>query len=275
MKRNRIDAARNTLEILDRGNYTCGNKTIDISEVLSKVSSNTILYQPDDVRNTAIEIKESENISFEVRNETTLAAIQKLRKQAKDKIGVLNFASAKNPGGGFLGGAQAQEESLARSSSLYKSLMNGNEMYAYNRSRRTYLYSDYMIYSGETIVFKNDDMQLLEEPIIVDILTSPAVNLGAIRNNKPSEEEKLEATMLNRTDKVLSTFYLNQCKTLVLGAWGCGVFGNDPVIIAEYFAHFLNPGGKFHKAFKHIRFAVLDTKDSGAYRAFKEQFDHE
>jgi uncharacterized protein (TIGR02452 family) len=174
------------------------------------------------------------------------------------KIACLNFASAKNPGGGFQSGAQAQEESLTRASSLYPTLTKYfSEMYEYNRSRKTLLYSDYMIYSPNVVFFKNDADELLKNPYIMDILTSPAVNIGAMKQN--SDEVFLaEKTMLSRIDKILSVFLMQKVENIILGAWGCGVFQNNPQDVARYFAHFLKGGGKYEKCFQTIVFAVFD-----------------
>jgi uncharacterized protein (TIGR02452 family) len=177
------------------------------------------------------------------------------------KTGCLNFASAKNPGGGFLSGAQAQEESLARNSASYPTLTKfQQEMYDYNRLRTTYLYSDYMIYSPDVVFFKNDADELLSQPFLMDILTSPAVNVGAIMQNKPEEMALVEPTMLSRIDKILSVFVLQKVEKLILGAWGCGVFRNKPE-------------GKYGKCFREIVFAVFDkSRNRENIRAFGDVF---
>jgi len=90
---------------------------------------------------------------------------------------VLNFASATHPGGGFLSGARAQEEYLARSSGLYACIRD-NPMYAFHRSRSDPHYTNYAVYSPEVPVFRSDDGSLLDEPYTVGIITSPAVNAG-------------------------------------------------------------------------------------------------
>ena len=104
---------------------------------------------------------------FEVANETTLQGSARLAVSEGDcRIGVLNFASARNPGGGFLAGAQAQEESLARSSGLYHSLLKCQSYYHYHRVHRSGLYSDRMIYSPRCPVFRRDDGVLLEAALL-------------------------------------------------------------------------------------------------------------
>ena len=114
--------------------------------------------------------------------ETTLAAAERL---AEFRPLCLNFASAKNPGGGLLSGSQTQEESLARSSGLYATLLPMTELYAYNRHLGTSLYSDYMIYSPDVPVFRSDSGLLLEVPYLASFITAPAVNAGAVEKNEP------------------------------------------------------------------------------------------
>ena len=89
-------------------------------------------------------------------------------------------------------------------------------------------------------------------------MTSPAVNVGAIIQNKPSELTQVEQTILSRIDKMLAIFVLKKVEKLILGAWGCGVFMNKPEDVAAYFAHYLMGKGKYAKCFIEIIFAVFD-----------------
>jgi len=112
---------------------------------------------------------------------STLDGARYLATKASNKIGVLNFASAKKPGGGFLNGAQAQEESIARSSTLYPTLITKTSEKFYtlhNRDTKGGYYSHAMIYSPGVLIFRDDDGGWVE-PLEVDILTSPAVNAGS------------------------------------------------------------------------------------------------
>jgi uncharacterized protein (TIGR02452 family) len=277
-RNSRAITAEETLKILEQGWYNSDNKAISIKEEIDYSVNNTKLFKP----NGFDEILESANnklnswefkTTIEVRNCTVLEALAQL-VHTNSKIGCLNFASAKNPGGGFLGGAQAQEESLSRASALYPTQLKHFEMYEYNRSQSTCLYSDYMIYSPDVLVFRDDNDTLLDNPYKVSFVTSPAVNVGAIKQNNISELVLVEQTMLQRMDKVLAIFVANGIESLVLGAWGCGVFQNEPKDIAGYFAHFLLNNGKYSKAFKTILFAVLDrSKEQENIAAFEKTFE--
>jgi uncharacterized protein (TIGR02452 family) len=277
-RNSRAITAEETIKIMEQGWYASHNKTISIKDTIDYTIDNSKLIRPDDFD----EIMQSANSKLEhldfkttidIENCTVLEAMTQLTR-INTQVGCLNFASAKNPGGGFLGGAQAQEESISRASALYPSLIKHFEMYEYNRSKNTYLYSDYMIYSPEVMVFRDDNNTLLVNPYKVSFVSSPAVNVGAIKQNNISELALVEKTMLQRIDKVLAVFVANGIENLVLGAWGCGVFQNEPKDIARYFTHFLLNNGKYSKAFKSILFAVLDrSKEQENILAFKNAFN--
>ena len=196
-----------------------------------------------------------------MRNTLALQGAKRLVDSGNFKrIGILNFASAKNAGGGFLGGSQAQEESLARSSALYASLQMCPEYYDYHRKQnKSLLYSDYMIYSPACPVFKHDSGKLLDTPYEVDFITSAAPNRGAIARNQPAALEQLEAVFLQRIHAVLSLAANRDCDALVLGAWGCGVFGNQPQSVANWFGKHLLGDGEFANRFKYISFSIPEN----------------
>ncbi|MDY6897282.1 MAG: TIGR02452 family protein, partial [Cyanobacteriota bacterium] len=223
------------------------------------------------------QLEENQNqIQFEINNETTLNAANRLVNQGGfEKVLCLNFASAKNPGGGFLNGSQAQEESLARATGLYPCIYQMTEMYEKNRHYGSCLYLDDMIYSPQVPVIRDDDDKLLDKPFFISILTVPAVNAGAVRKNgKKQEINKIESTMLQRTENLLSVAAIHNYKTLVLGAWGCGVFKNNPEDVARYFYYHLTENSKLTGLFEKIVFAVLDnTKDENIINAFKTRFE--
>ncbi|MBY0459875.1 MAG: TIGR02452 family protein, partial [Gemmataceae bacterium] len=191
---------------------------------------------------------------FEVVNDTTLEAARRLAGEGFRPV-ALNFASARHPGGGFLGGARAQEESLCRASALY-ACINGNAMYRDHAHTGGGFYTNYAIYSPDVPVIKDDEGELLDTPYLCAFVTSPAVNVGAIRND---ERRLVRDEMRSRIDKTLTLMAAHGHAAAVLGAWGCGVFKNDPDQIAELFAKALR--GKFAGCFARVVFAVLDSSD--------------
>jgi uncharacterized protein (TIGR02452 family) len=275
----RIAIAENTLKILNMGNYICadGNQ-VYISHELEQCLYSTKCYSPENLAKIESKVQNSlpsfSETEFALRNETTLMGAERTAKSGKfQQVGVLNFASAKNPGGGFLKGAQAQEESLARSSALYKSQLKCPEYYDFHRHERSLLYSDFMIYSPSCPVFKNDDGELLAQPYVVDFITSPAPNAGMIQKNQQHLSVKIPEVLMSRTSKLLSLAAEQGCDALVLGAWGCGVFKNDPAIVARIFEDFLLPGGQFWGRFKSVIFSVLDnSKQQTIFTEFDNRF---
>jgi uncharacterized protein (TIGR02452 family) len=184
---------------------------------------------------------------------------------------VLNFASAKNPGGGFLNGARAQEESLARASALFATIER-SPMYAFHRGSPDAMYTSWMIHSPAVPVFRDDDTgELLEEPYACAFLTAPAPNAGVVLERQPSRRPEVERVMRERCDRALAIMAHHGHTHLVLGAWGCGVFANDPAIVADQFACALE--GPFCGVFDEVVFAVLDWSPERRFvRPFAERF---
>ena len=276
----RASLAKTTLQVLEVGRYVNPQgESVSIAEAMEACQAGSELYEPAELERLREEVVAApcpyDVTRFELANETTLEGAATLSADADaGRIGVLNFASAKNPGGGFLGGSQAQEESLARSSALYGSLRLFQEAY-YETHRRLKdaFYSDRMIYSPGCPVFRDDAGAFLDTSYQVDFLTSPAPNAGAIQKHRPLMVAEIPGTLQARMDKVLALFASKGCATLVLGAWGCGVFRNCPQMVAASFAEFLQPGGPYYGRFRRVRFSVLDTANGlPIYGAFAECF---
>ena len=206
-----------------------------------------------------------------VANEATVKAIRDFASAGKSRIGVLNFASAKNPGGGFLNGAMAQEESLAASSGLYRTLLRHERYYMANRACGTMSYTDHAIYSPDVVFFRDERFGLVGEPLAASVLTLPAVNYGQVllKGEDPAEALRI---MKNRMRLALAIFAKQGDRHLVLGAYGCGVFRNDPVLVARRWKELLDGEG-YGVLFEEVRFAVLDgSKNGKCIRAFEEAF---
>jgi uncharacterized protein (TIGR02452 family) len=279
MNRHQLAAlAEDTLQILEQGGYRHPlGQTVSIAERLRAAVANTKLYQLADFPATLTPPAEARRFAhpiIEVTLETTLAAAQRLvNDNADDEPLCLNFASAKKPGGGFRTGAVAQEESLARASGLYPCLMQGEAMYEYNRRLSTTLYSDLMIYAPGVPVFRDDANALLAEPSHTAFITAPAVNAGVIRRQEIPRIPQIRPVMTERLRKVLWVAWRQGHTRLVLGAWGCGVFGNDPYEMADLFAEALLAGGEFHGVFAQVVFAIYDrTNNRASFAPFERRF---
>ncbi len=272
-----VAIAQDTLKIMEAGYYLSpSGEQVNIAGELVSCIDQTKCYDPDRLEQIQKEvfsrIPQFSHTEFTVRNETTLMGAEMMAQtQQFAKIGVLNFASAKNAGGGFIRGAQAQEESLARSSGLYQSLLKCPEYYEFHRANRSLLYSDRMIYSPSCPIFRKDDGTLLSTPHLVDFITSPAPNAGEVANKQSQDLGKIREVLYIRGGKLLSLAAYNNCDALVLGAWGCGVFRNDPAMVAQMFADLLLATGQFGGRFKSVLFSVFDRR--GERKIFTE-FSH-
>ncbi|MFE4829422.1 TIGR02452 family protein [Streptomyces sp. NPDC056672] len=211
--------------------------------------------------------------AVEVTGESSLKAAGRLTAAGTGPVAVLNFSSARNPGGGYLNGAQAQEEALCRGSALYTTLLRVPEFYAHHRADRSPFYSDRVIHSPGVPVFRDDRGRLLGTPYHVGFLTSAAPNAGVIARRVPEQVHRIPAALASRAERVLETAAERGYRRLVLGAWGCGVFRNDPAAVAEAFRAQLTGDGRFADRFDEVVFAVLDrTAGATTLGAFRRAF---
>ena len=262
MNRNeRAKAAQETLDIFQQGYYLFGGKKVDCqsrftSEFLSEIQLNAL-----NLENGGVTPK------YEVVNESVVSTIF---RYGGNNCGVLNFASAKNPGGGFLNGSLAQEEALALSSDLYNSQIEIPQYYDINRNCRTLLYTHNMIYTNSVTFIRDGNINLVKVPVTANILTSPAVNAGAYYRNEGGSKKTVLDVMETRMRYILKLFAAKGDYTVILGAYGCGVFGNDPVDVAGLFYKLLK-AEQLENHFEKIVFAVYDRQGE-QFDVFKNKF---
>ena len=245
--------AAETLAILERGGYVHPDAgPVRLADAIAAAIAGTRLYEPGD--RLPQNRPAARQARIEVTAETTLAAARRLGGD----VACLVFASAKSPGGGFLTGAHAQEESIARATALYGCQQAAAGFYAFHRGLADLRYTDRVIYSPGVPVFRDDDGTLLPEPYACAFLTAAAPNLTAIRASQPEAAPTVPGVLAARARRVLQVAAAHGHRRLVLGAWGCGVFGNDPAIVATAFhGPLLEPGGF---GFEHVVFAVFDPR---------------
>ncbi|HWB73551.1 MAG TPA: TIGR02452 family protein, partial [Nannocystaceae bacterium] len=216
-------AAREIIAILDRGHYV-GEAGVEISiaAAQAEAEAGTMLHTPEQLA----ELRERERSGgpatrIEVVHATTQQAAHALAREAA--VVVLNFASARNPGGGFPGGAKAQEEELCRCSGLYRALLHAPAYYHSNRAQRSLLYTDHAIHSPRVPFFRLAASEpWLPEPLLLSVITAPAPNAGAIARERPHEAHAIASTFERRWANVLAIAEHHGHRALVLGAWGCG-----------------------------------------------------
>jgi uncharacterized protein (TIGR02452 family) len=264
-----VELAQETVEITQRGWYAAaGGERVSIAEATQRAIDGTRLYRPGDY--DALTPRDiGAPATWEVTEETTAEAARRLAGEGVARVAALNFASARNPGGGFLRGAKAQEEDLARCSALYACQVGHRAYYDANRANASVLYTDHLIYSPEVPFFRDERLELLPAPFFASILTSPAPNAGEAATR--GEAGKVRATLERRAGHVLRVAAHHEHRVLVLGAWGCGVFGNDPAVVADVLANLL-AARPFARAFTRVVFAIYDrSKERATLRAFRER----
>lgn len=228
-----------------------------------KSQTDSVLHTPDQLRRLVEDTHKLPTTGPVVRV-TAETSLEAARREASPTTLVLNFASANNPGGGFQHGASAQEESLARSSSLYPTLTpHLSTFYAENRKVGAPLYTDHLILSRDVTVYRSDNGTWLVDPYQVGILTVPAPNCSALPVGSRTAPSIRDA--LNRRARYICAVAHEQGYTnLILGAWGCGVFQNEPEVVARAFrsALALYP-------FEKVTFAILDSPGGLTISTFK------
>ena len=254
---------RTAVEAWNLGYYvdSRGNK-IDWSELVEHSRSVKESITPDDplpVRDVTLH----PSTQVQVSNETTLQAARRLVDDGHRPL-ALNFANGVHPGGGFLNGARAQEEVLCRSSALYSTLVD-DQMYKHHWDRIMLDSTDWAIYSPDVPVFRSDDGTPLDEPWLLSFVTSAAPY--APRVGQPASGDLLE----KRIHRILAIASAYGFETLVLGAWGCGAFANDPSRTAADFRAALV--GEFSGHFANVVFAITDWSNERKYLGpFREIF---
>ena len=244
--------------------------------------STRIISDPEDFRG---EKYYDDSAIIKVTNRDTFTAAKEyaniINSTNEGFVGVLNFASSTNPGGGVTKGSTAQEECLCRCSNLYLTLYQEKcirEYYNINKKYMSNLGSDAIIYSRNVYVFKDKDYNMLpvEDRFYVDVLTCAAPNLRENPRNQyntDASEEKLTLTdeelyniHVKRARNILNVAIKNEDDYLILGAFGCGAFRNNPEIVAKAYKDVLQD---YMYCFKVIDFAIIDGKYSNNYEIFK------
>ncbi|MTE15091.1 TIGR02452 family protein [Nocardia aurantiaca] len=257
-------------QIAARGTYRAADGAIiDISAALSAARASTHCFEPED--EVSSKVSGPFTGRLEITAEGSMQAARRLHDDNGKASAVLNFASARNPGGGYLGGARAQEEDLCRSALLYRCLLETPRYYEAHRASDDLRYSHRVIFSREVPVIRDDRGTLTAHPFTTSFLTSPAPNAGALANRSGHPVDVREI-LTERADRVLAVAAHEGMRELVLGAWGCGVFRNNPNEVAAAFDRALRVRGA---AFDRVVFAIWDRSPDSANRAaFEARFGH-
>jgi uncharacterized protein (TIGR02452 family) len=283
--------AEAALEALERRSYVYRGEAIDLREEIRYTIKETVFYPE---QSNLGRWEEKPNIRTQGKSEAAVSILniptlnaariltnsyrfQTVGGVAGNRTGVLNFASATQPGGGFKNGAEAQEESIARVSSLYVSLASkdGKKFYDAHWYNQTQYYTHGMIWSPGVIVFQDDYAEGVQA-YEIDVISCAAVNAGKILEEKQSwetaeAETKIEGKMRERMGRILYLFELKGVRNIVLGTFGTGVFKNKISEVARIWASLLlMEDSRFRYSFDRVIFAI--TGDS-TFAEFKGRFE--
>ncbi|MCC8191663.1 MAG: TIGR02452 family protein [Ruminococcus sp.] len=288
-KKQNIDELNDTLSILDSGCYKKGDRSIKLRYTKEQMQRAEV-FLPGDIKalnDTArtgnVDNKlQASRCAFSCENSDALALAQKKYKALKEngeenpEILLLNLASATHPGGHTRQGASAQEEDLCRRTSLLLSLESeaATKYYKYNEALKTRMGSDGIILSPNVEVIKSTS-KTLDTPFPVSVIScaAPMIRLGL----EGMSQQEYEAMLLNRINGILLVAASCGYRHLILGAFGCGIYGNDAAEVSDLFAraiHSFSFNGKdSSQLFDSIQFAVLcrPGKDYN-YREFYRNF---
>lgn len=265
--------ARDIIAILDTGVIPGHPEWTDVPAAIARMAAGTALYTPDQLQAlSGTRPQGRHDTRIHVTGETTLAAALRLLTEDSAPVAALNFASATTPGGGFLTGSAAQEESLCRATGLYGALRQAAEYYELHRAQRDPLYSHHMIYSQDVPILRDPEGTSLPGTMSVDVVTAAAPNLRHLDGNDAgmaAMRPPAERALAERARYVLALLEARRCPRVILGAWGAGAFRNDPVFVARTFRELL--GGPFRGAFQEVIFAVFtmpwEQRNLDAFRA--------
>lgn len=271
-----IRMLNDTLRILEKGYYlTESGKRVDLKLTKQQMEECNV-YLPKEIERLGKEKKEpripvSEDLEVECRNidSFTLARqraqdANSLESEEEQRVLVLNFANAVHPGGGARNGANAQEEDLCRKSSLLLSLegRQAEKYYAYNQSLHTHMGSDAIIYTPNVEIIKDEKGNLLEETIVVSVLTcaAPMLRYGM----EGMTQKQYEHLFTKRITGILNVAASLGYKSLILGAFGCGAFRNDAHEVSDF----------MYRTLKEFEYGGMAAEELFRYFKLKEALDN-
>lgn len=253
-----------------------------LGKVINESISNQLFHlKPVDIKSIAPIYDDDCPVTVS-RDRSIDSALRWKKANPSGKAAVLNFASATRPGGGVVTGSTAQEECICRCTTLYPCLTTKEaELRFYDPHRKNVgpLHNDDIIYTPNVAILRNDDYDWLPEPVFIDVITCAAPNLREKNVSKYNQErepapdispEELKALHVSRARQILSAAAQEFVDVVILGAFGCGAFRNDPKVVASAYKEVVP---EFRKRFKAIEFAVYCRgADTENYEAFKEVF---
>ncbi|MCD8096449.1 MAG: TIGR02452 family protein [Lachnospiraceae bacterium] len=286
-KRN-VEILGDTLDILEKGSYQKDGREVNLRfspeqmrEIQVFLPEDIEMLREETVSNTdsALSQTQSSTCTFSCENIDALVLAQRKYQELKEngepepRILVLNLASATRPGGRTRDGASAQEEDLCRRTSLLLSLESeeAKKYYDYNNARKTRMGSDGVMLSPCVEALKNASSEILSEPFSISVMScaAPMIRMGL----EGMSQQEYEEMLYKRIQGMLLVAASQNYRHLILGAFGCGVFGNDAALVSDLFYRAIQESGL---SFAFIDFAVLcrPEKDYN-YREFCRNFSRQ
>ena len=267
-----IQMLEETLAICSRGFYGVNGNRAECKLTKLQMPQAEVILPEDDIPSLE---QFGRRFTTEYRCEygDSFGAARKLAEEGKECILVLNFANACHPGGGARNGANAQEEDLCRKSSLLFSLesMQARRFYNYNWKQTNNLGTNAVIITPRVEIIRDDEDNLLEESVVVAVMTCAAPNVR--EGLADLTQDDYETLLYDRIMRMLVVAASRGYNNLVLGAWGCGAFGNDPKTMSDLFK---KAARETDGIFETMEFAIVrnDEKPEN-YNEFSRNFKTE
>lgn len=281
----RVEVFQSTIKIARCGKYiSSSGETVDLEGLWNKNALKDNVFCEKEIALKDVGPKYDTLIN--VVNQDCLAFAHELHLQdSTDDLCVLNMASARNPGGGVYGGAGAQEEYLFRCSDYFRFLFQYASPTSFDCEKEygiphnpnhTYpLKKDFGgVYSHGVTVFRDTEANgyaLLDEPWQTNFVAVAANNISRYMHGQTMIPDKFIPSTLDRIRTILRIAYNNGQRRLILGAFGCGAFGNPPEHMAQLFKQVFEEA-EFKGLFREIHFAIIEDHNSKGrnFNAFKE-----
>ena len=245
-----MNAARETLEILTDGGYSADGTDVrfpeDYRRSVHRMAKDVLDQRPTGSNGTVYEVVPADAFSaLDMAEDPAMTA-------------VLSFADGKTPGSGFLDGQQGQETDLCLHSTLYAALTNerANPYYDTNRESPSNIGPVAFLHVPVVYVFRNPDLTLKEIPVRTQVTAMAAPNINGSAKYEDASELR---TYYTASIRMMCAYLAGKADTLILGAWGCGSFGNNPWMAAESFRKVLVED-EMGRAFQRVIFAIPDEK---------------
>ena len=190
---------------------------------------------------------------------------------------ILNMANEDDIGGGFLNGAMAQEECLCYRSSLFLTLYSGERYYP--------IADTYTLYSPHILVIRDGDFDLLDfrNPSNLDVLSvvsaaaicRPRLTKSVAKGTLTYRDTRDALLTMEKMRAILRCVISKGHRQVVLGAFGCGAFGNPNDVVADMWANVLQEIEFACGWWNDVIFAVLDktTLPDGNFEVFRHRLD--